>query len=350
MPLTRRRFLGLAPLAALVAGCTGSRSRIVLYCAQDREFATGVLDSFKDETGLAVAAKFDTEANKSVGLYREIVAEKDRPRCDVFWNNEIVSTIRLQRQGLLQKYQSDSAKSYPKWAKADDGTWTAFASRARVLLVNTKLVAEKDRPRSLLDLTDDRWRDRVAMARPMFGTTATQTACLFDVLGSDKAKQYLTDLKANGVQLAPGNKQVAEWVGRGTTPTGKPIAVGMTDTDDAIDEVRTGRDVVIVFPDRDAKQPRMGTLFIPNTLCIPKGCPNVEGARKLVDYLLSADVEKRLAEGPSAQIPLNPDVEADLPPQIETPAKAKVMDVDWGRAAEAWDEAQAFVTKLFAAG
>ena len=92
----------------------------------------------------------------------------------------------------------------------------------------------------------------------------------------------------------------------------------------------------------------MGTLFIPNTLCIPKGCPDPEGAKKLVDYLLSAEVEKLLAEGPSAQIPLNPKVAATLPPQIETPASLTVMRVDWTKAADVWDDAQTFVTNLFA--
>jgi iron(III) transport system substrate-binding protein len=344
---SRRSFLGVA---ALLAGCGGSRPRVVLYCAQDREFAIDLLDDFTRETGLAVAPKFDTEANKSVGLYREIVAEKARPRCDVFWNNEIVSTIRLQRQGLLDEYTSPSAKNYPDWAKASDGTWTAFAARARVLVVNTKLVGEKERPRSLLELTEPKWRDQVVMARPMFGTTATQAACLFEVLGSEKAEEYLTALKANGVQLAPGNKQVAEWVARGQTPSGRAVAVGVTDTDDAIIEVRAGREVAIVFPDRDDKHGRMGTLFIPNTLCIPRGCPNPEGARRLVDYLLSEEVERRLAEGPSAQIPLNPAVRAELPPQVETPGMVAIMQVNWAEAAARWDEAQAFVTKLFAAG
>ena len=93
----------------------------------------------------------------------------------------------------------------------------------------------------------------------------------------------------------------------------------------------------------------MGTLFIPNTLCIPVGCPDLSGAKQLVDYLLSAEVEQRLAEGPGAQIPLNPRVEATLPAQIVTPDKLTVMRVDWKQAAKLWDDAQNFVTKLFAA-
>ena len=345
MTFSRRVFLaGLGAVA--LSGCSRSAPRIVLYCAQDREFAIDILETFRERFGVEVVPKFDTEKNKSVGLYTELVAEKDRPRCDVFWNNEIVSTIRLQRQGLLHPHESPSASDYPSWAKADDHAWHAFASRARVLIVNTDRVDQM--PTSLLDLAEPRWKGVAVMARPQFGTTATQTACLFEVLGKEKAEDYLTRLKANDVQLAPGNKQVAEWVARGKTPSGKPVSVGVTDTDDAIDEVKAGRSVRIVFPDRAGGEGRMGTLFIPNTLCIPKGCPNAEGAKKLVDYLLSAEVEKRLAEGPSAQIPLNRKVEATLPPQIEPPTNLTVMRVDWSKAADLWDDAQTFVTNLFA--
>jgi iron(III) transport system substrate-binding protein len=348
----RRRFLlGLPAWAFLVGmgGCTRSGSRVVLYCSQDREFAAGLLEQFSKQTNLPVVPKFDTEAKKSVGLVSEIMEEKGRPRCDVFWNNEPLGTLRLERQGLLEPYESPSAKPYPSWAKAKDHTWHAFAGRARILIVR-KSVPEKDRPKSLLDLTEARWKGKVVMGLPHHSTSATHAACLFEVLGSEKAKAFYRGMKANEVRLAPGNKQVAEWVGKGKTALGQEVLVGVTDTDDALDEVRAGRDVVIIFPDRDApKKSRMGTLFIPNTVAIIKGCPNPDGARKLVDFLLSADAERQLAEGPSGQIPLNPEVKAKLPAAIETPKTAKAMEVDWGKAAELWDETQAFLTKEFAA-
>lgn len=352
MPVpSRRALLRLFGLAALgLSGCRSHTARVVLYCAQDRDFARAALEAFQTQTGLEVVPKFDTEANKSVGLYREIVAEKGRPRCDLFWNNEIVSTIRLHSQGLLQPHVSPAAESYPDWARADDHTWYAFAARARVLLVNTRLLAADDRPRSLLDLTAPRYRGRVVMARPQFGTTATQTACLFEVLGRDRAVAWLEGLRANDVQLAPGNKQAAEWVGRGQTPLGRPVVVAMTDTDDALIEVKAGRPVAIVFPDRDGGPERMGTLFIPNTLCIPADCPNPAGARRLLDYLLGPDVEAMLAEGPGAQIPLNPAVEAHLPAVILTPDQLTVMRVDWAKAAAVWDEAQRQATRIFTPG
>jgi iron(III) transport system substrate-binding protein len=346
-----RRYRVPCSLALILCctGCPRSEPRVVVYCAQDQEFATAVFDTFRERTGLPIVPKYDTEADKSVSLYRELIAEKSRPRCDVFWNNEILSTIRLQRQGLLEPYDSPAAKPYPAEAKAADHTWHAFATRARILIVNTRLVAEKDRPRSLFDLTQPRWSGRVVMARPQFGTSATQAACLFEVLGDERARKYYLDLKANAVQIAPGNKQVAEWVGKGTTPQGQEAAVGVTDTDDAMEEVRAGHSVALLYPDRDAPAGgRMGTLFIPNTLAILKGSPNPEGARRLVDYLLSAEVEKRLAESESHQVPLNPEVKATLPPAIETPGTVRAMKVDFARAAERWDQVQQFLRQEFA--
>jgi iron(III) transport system substrate-binding protein len=330
-------------LAFAALGCGGSRPRVVLYCAQDREFAEQVFARFTEGTGLAVVPRFDTEADKSVSLYEALVREANRPRCDVHWNNEILSTLRLQRRGLLEPYASPSAAPYPAAAKAPDHTWCAFAARARVLLVNTDRVAGADRPRSLFDLADPRWRGQVAMARPQFGTSATQAACLFEVLGADGARRYYRSLKANGVHLVPGNKQVAEGVGLGR------FAVGVTDTDDAIAEVKAGRPVAILFPDRDRPPgDRMGTLFIPNTVAVVKGGPNPAGARQLVDYLLSAEVEARLAESASHQIPLNPTVTARLPREIETPQTVKAMEVDFGKAADLWDEVQSFLRDEFA--
>jgi iron(III) transport system substrate-binding protein len=333
----------------LLTGCGGSRPRVVLYCAQDREFAEDVLHDFTRETGIAADPKYDTEANKSVSLYTELVQEKGRPRCDVFWNNEILSTIRLQRQGMLEPFESPAARPFPEWTKAPDHTWQAFAERARVLLVNTQRVpGEGQRPTSLLELTEPRWKDKVAMAKPTDGTTATQGVCLFEVLGAARAREFYRGLKENGVHIVAGNKDVAVGVGEGR------FAVGMTDTDDAIAEVKAGRPVVIVYPDRDGNKdhPRLGTLYIPNTLAILRGSPNPEAARKLVTYLLSPGVEKRLAESASHQIPLNPEVKAELPPQIERPRDAggtvKRMDVDFGKAADLWAEAQTFLTDEFA--
>lgn len=341
----RSCWLVVLLVSPLLPGCGAvSKPRVVLYCAQDQEFAEKVLGDFTSRTGLEVVPKYDTEANKSVSLYEELVQEAKRPRCDVHWNNEILSTIRLQRKGLLEPYASPSAEPYPESAKAPDHTWHAFAARARILLVNTKNVPKADWPHSVLDLTHERWKGKVAMAKPQFGTTATQSACLFQVLGPERAKRFFLDLKANDVQIVAGNKQVAEGVRDGR------FLVGLTDTDDAIIEVEAGHPVAIIFPDRDGNPdiPNMGTLFIPNTVAVVKGSPNPAGARQLVDYLLSAEVEKQLAETESHQLPLNPQVKAILPRGLETPQTVKAMKVDFGKAVDLWGQTQEFLRKEFA--
>lgn len=337
------RALAIACVTVFSHGCGAPAERVVLYCAQDEEYAQAICTRFQQATSTPVHVKYDTESTKSVSLVAELVAEKRRPRCDVHWNNEILGTIRLARDGILEPYRSPQAEAFPASTRPDSGMWQAFAARARIILVNTKLVPEAQRPRSILELTEPKWRGKVAIAKPQFGTTATEAACLFEVMGTDKAQAYYRGLRDNEVQIVSGNKQVADGVGNGMFP------LGMTDTDDAIEEVKAGKPVALIFPDRNAPESsRMGTLFIPNTAALIKGAPSPEGGKKLIDYLLSPETEKFLATHGSHQIPLNPNVKAELPPQIETPRTVKAMRVDFEKAADLWDEVQSFLRSEFA--
>jgi len=51
------------------------------------------------------------------------------------------------------------------------------------ILVNTKLVSEADRPKGINDLTNPKWKGKIGLAKPLFGTTATHAACLFAAWG-----------------------------------------------------------------------------------------------------------------------------------------------------------------------
>ena len=330
-------------LLLLVCGCWSSEAgqpQVVVYTALDSEFSEPIFADFAARTNIKPLAKFDTESTKTVGLTEAIIAEAARTRCDVFWNNEILNTLRLQERGLLAVYRSPQAEHYPEAFRSPDGTWHGFAARARVLIVNTKLVKQADWPDSLLDLADDRWRGKVGMAKPLFGTTATHAACLFAHWGPEKARDYFLSLKANDLQIMSGNKQVALAVAAGR------LAFGITDTDDAIIELEKGLPVAIIYPDRNDDQ--MGTLFIPNTLSIIKDCPHPEAAQQLVDYLLAGEVEQKLAAGPSAQIPLRNDL-AETALRVETPRTVKAMPVDFAAAAEQWDTAAMFLRDTFTA-
>jgi iron(III) transport system substrate-binding protein len=329
-------------LAALSTGAGGGRvvaaETVVVYTALDREFSEPVLEAYSKRTGVRILAKYDVESTKTVGLTNLIIAEAVRPRCDLFWNNEILNTLRLKDKGLLASFRPAHAADLPETFRAKDGTWYGFAARARILIVNNKLVPEASRPKGIHDLLDPKWKGKIAIAKPLFGTTATHAACLFTAWGDEKAKTYFRDLKANGVQVLSGNKQVAQAVGSGQA------AFGLTDTDDAMGEIDAGNPVTIVYPDREANA--LGTLFIPNTLAILKGAPHRKEAEALADYLLSPEVEAALAAGPSAQIPLLTTTKA--PTRVETPRSVHAMQVDFEAAAKIWDRVAAFLAAEFA--
>jgi len=323
---------------ALAVGCwSDSPDVVVVYTALDEEFSSTILDDFHRETSVEAWPKFDSEATKTVGLANALMAQGDHPSADVFWNNEILNTLRLRDAGLLAAYDSPAGRAYPAMFQAQDHTWFGFAARARVLLVNTEMVDESQRPRSIHDLADPRWQGKVGLAKPLFGTTATHAACLFAAWGDDEARAYFMSLKQNDVQILASNKQVAVAVAAGQ------LAFGLTDTDDAIIEVEQGFPVEIVYPDRGEGE--LGTLFIPNSLAVMKNAPHPEAARKLVDFLLSPAVEGALARGRSAQIPLQPGVTVDV--RVETPATVHPMDVDFGAAAAVWDTVAEFMRDEF---
>ncbi|MGH7195018.1 MAG: extracellular solute-binding protein [Candidatus Saccharimonadales bacterium] len=330
-------LLGVA-VVCLTAGCTARTDReVVVYTALDSEFSQPILRRYEAKTGVPVRAKFDVEANKTLGLTQEIIAEAGRPRCDVFWNNEILNTLRLEQRGLLEAYRPKMASAYPTLFRSPKGRWHGFAARARVLLINTESLGDRERPNSIYHLADEKWRAKCGLAKPLFGTTATHVACLFAYLGDEKARKLLNDMKANEVRVFPGNKQVAQAVSSGQ------IVFGLTDTDDAMGEIEAGHPVEIVYPDQ--QQEEVGTLFIPNTLAIIKGSLHPEEARKLVDHLLTPEIEVELADGPSAQIPLSTKVDVEL--RVATPRTVRAMEVDFYQAADKWDVAARAARDVF---
>ena len=323
-------------LCLLSTGCTNQRKEeVVVYTALDQVFSEPILREFEKETGIKVKAIYDVEATKTVGLVNRLIAERNNPQCDVFWNNEIVRTIVLKNKGLLRPYFSPSAQDIPPEFKDKDGFWAGFAARARILIVNTNLVEEGKEPQSIFVLAKPEWRSEFCLAYPLFGTTATHAAALFVKLGDERAKQYFQDLKDNGMVIVAGNSTSKDRVSEGE------LKVGFTDTDDANIAIEQGKPVKMVFPD----QKGMGTLLIPNTVALIKNCPHPENGRKLIDYLLTKKVESKLAYSGSLQIPLRPGV--SRPAGVPDFGSFRTMKIDFEEVAEKVEESGKFLQQLF---
>ena len=306
-------------------------NEVVVYTSEDKIFSEPVLQTFEKKTGIKVRAIYDTEETKSTGLVNRLIAEKDNPQADVFWSGDPARPALLEFKGLITSYTSSAAEDIPKIYKDKDGHWTGFSARARIILYNTNLLSIDEKPLSIFDLTKPVWRGQVAIANPLFGTTAIHIAALFIALGDEKAKKFLNDLKANGVRIISSNSEVRRLVARGA------VKLGITDTDDAHVAIKDGSPVKVVFPDQSG----IGTLIMPNMVCLIKNSPNQENGKKLIDFLLSREVEKSLAWASCAQMPLRYDIRT--PADVYTIDAVKGINVDYHDVAKKLEEIQEFL-------
>jgi iron(III) transport system substrate-binding protein len=326
----RRILFSLVVTIFFLAGCRRSSDQVVVYTSVDQIFSEPILQVFEEETGIKVNAVFDTEETKSTGVLNRLIAEKDHPQCDVFWSGDPVRALVLKNRGITVSYRSPEAKDIADVYKDPEGHWTGFSARARVLIYNKDLLNEEEVPRSIFDLTKERYHGQVALANPLFGTTTFHLAALFTVLGDEKAEAFLDDLKKNGLVIATSNGDVRKRVVQGE------VSCGITDTDDVFEAMKEGAPVGIVFPDQQG----LGTLIIPNTVNLIKGAPHPENGKQLIDYLLSRRTEAALARS-CAQMPLHKGVE--VPPDVPPLDNIVPMKIDYDQTANKLEEIQNYL-------
>ena len=332
----------IAVIAALLLPALSSAKRraqaasgklVILYCAQDQNYAEPLLKQFEKETGIKVKAVYDSEAVKTVGLANRLLAERSHPQCDVFWGNEELRTRLLAAQNVFRETNS----------------WAAFGHRSRRMVVNTNLVAsgilpdvkggilppglagesgsaseqstrsESSTPNppgrmpgstagkmpaatSLLDLTNAIYRGKVALAYPQFGTTGAHMNALRQLWGETNWLVWCRAMVANDAKLVDGNSVVVKLVGRGEA------AIGLTDSDDILAGQREGMPVVML-PLTPALSPSDGErvaegrvrgsgemLLIPNTVAVIRNAPHTTAAQKLFEFLQRPDVTQQLVK------------------------------------------------------
>jgi iron(III) transport system substrate-binding protein len=314
-----RWTVGAALLAAIAAaGCSPEApNEVVVYTSVDDVFARPIAEQFARETGVRVNLVPDTEETKSTSLLNRLIAERPRPQADVFWSGDPVRAAILKSNGVSEAYRSPQAAGLPELYNDRDAHWTAFSARARVLIYNTEIVAESERPASVMDLLDPRFAGRACIANPLFGTTSMHAAALFQVLGEQNARDFFEQFIANGGTIVSSNGEVRRRVAAGD------FALGITDTDDFNVAFQEGQPVGAVYPDADG----IGTLIIPNAAVLIAGAPNAAGGRAFIDFLLRAETEAALAASAAAQMPLRADVPA--PDYVRSVASITPMAVDY---------------------
>jgi len=301
-----RPFTSLALACFLLAGCN-RRPIVVVYTSQDQVYAEPILKDFEKQTGIQVKTVFDSEAVKTVGLVNRLLQEKNNPQCDVFWNNEEFRTRQLAARGLFRETNG----------------WTHLGYRTRRMVVNTNFVRPADAPRAWSDVTNQIWARRVALAYPLFGTTATHFLALRQHWGDAAWQGWCRALAANQPLVVEGNSVVVKQVARGEA------WIGLTDSDDIADSQQEGAPIVAlpVTPE---------TLFLPNTVGVIRNCPHPEAAQRLYDFLRDQKISQRLVEAHALE-------GATLEPSVA----ATGLSVNWDQLLRDLDKATAETEKIF---
>jgi iron(III) transport system substrate-binding protein len=258
--------IALAITALLFAGCGKSSRVVVVYTSQDQVYAEPLLAEFTKQTGIKVLPLFDSESVKTTGLVQRLIAEKGHPIADIFWSNEEMLAHHLIARGVL------------------DSNWIAcVGQRTRRIVINTNKLSLAEAPRSIRELIDPKWRRKIAMAYPVYGTTAAHMARLREAWGDEKWRNWCEEFKANKPFIVDGNSVVVKLVGAGEA------WIGLTDSDDVAAGLRNNLPIAAAPID-----PRFNDEFlrIPNTIAIVKGSEDKRAAREFYEF---AQSEKTLA-------------------------------------------------------
>jgi iron(III) transport system substrate-binding protein len=335
--LTRRILAAILLIGVLIVlgvvwhGSNGRSDEVVVYVSHDQVFSEPILKDFERDTGIHVRAMFDTEETKSAGLMNRLLAEKDRPQADVYWANEPIRADVLRQRGVAAPYRSASAEGIPAQFRDPNDYWTGFSARARMLILDRRL---EHKPASIRAYTDRQFRGRAVIANPLFGTTTAHIAALFTVWGDAQAKAFLQAIRANGVRVASSNGDSADQVAKGAAQ------FALVDNDDVFSRQKEGQPIEGAYPDQEPAG--LGCFIVPNALVLIKGAPHAEAGRKLIDYLLAPDTERKLAFSDAAQIPLHSGVET--PPHVPHLDKLRVMTVDYGAVAAKLQQIQPWLS------
>lgn len=350
---SRRAFLqwaGIAGTTSLLAACdkrspSTTPRTVTLYTSVDAYVAQPVVAAYEKQSGTRVTLVTDTEATKTLGLVQRLVAERERPRCDVWWSGEALGTASLAAQGLLAPFTpdciTDFAGVWPAHVSDRENRWFGVATRARVTGFNAARIRREDVPTSPAQLLAADASLRIGIARPQFGTTRSHIAALVALHGEPATTAWLEQF-AKRVRVYEGNSAVVQGI------VNAEIDLGWTDTDDVWAGQANGWQVEAAFDSTDdLPMGGRGPIVMPCTVGIIRNAPQPAEAQRLASFLLSADAERLMSQTESRNVPVRPALAEELAnsdPRLAFPPAAKL---NWNAVFEAMPAADTLLARIF---
>jgi iron(III) transport system substrate-binding protein len=309
--------------AALAAGLTlnASASRAAgdlnLICSADVVICEMMQQMFQKDTGIQV----NMVRLSSGETYAKIRAEARNPKTDIWWAGTGDPHLQAAAEGLTQEYKSPLLDEMNDWAKkqAESSGYRTVGVYAGALGwgYNTDLFKQKNykEPKCWADLLDASFKGEIQMANPnSSGTAYTALATLVQIMGEDKAFDYLKTLNGNISQYTKSGSAPVKAAARGET------AIGIVFMHDAVSQTAEG------FPVK-AVAPCEGTGYEIGSMSIVKGARNLDSAKKWYDWALRADVQSHMKDAKSFQLPSNK--KAEIPKESPRFEDIKLIDYDF---------------------
>jgi iron(III) transport system substrate-binding protein len=316
----RMAVMAAAALAAgltMNASATRAADELNLICSADVVICELMQQMFQKETGIQV----NMVRLSSGETYAKIRAEARNPKTDIWWAGTGDPHLQAAAEGLTEEYRSPLLEELQDWAKkqAESSGYRTVGVYAGALGwgYNTEIFKQKNyaEPKCWADLLDSSLKGEIQIANPnSSGTAYTALASLVQIMGEDKAFDYLSKLNANVSQYTKSGSAPVKAAARGET------ALGIVFMHDAVAQIVEG------FP-VEAVAPCEGTGYEIGSMSIIKGARNMESAKKWYDWALKAEVQSRMKDAKSFQIPSNKN--AEVPKEAPKFEDIKLIDYDF---------------------
>lgn len=309
----------LAAAFAAASGAAWSQGQVNIICSVQAEWCNLMATVYSRTTG----TKVNITAKGSGEALAQLNAEKANPKTDIWFGGTGDPHLQAAEQGLTLEYKSDQLAHLHPWAQKQ-----AADSKYRTVGVylgplgfgfNKELLAKKKvaEPKSWADLLKPEFKGEVQMANPASsGTAYTMIATLVQLMGEDKAFEYMKKLHGN----------ISTYTRSGTAPI-KAAARGETTVSVSfVHDVTT--EAVNGFPVGSAT-PAEGTGAEVGSMSIVKGAPNLEAAKKFYEWALTPGGQQFGLAAKQFQLPSNTKVPKD--PRMTDPAKIKLINYDYAK-------------------
>jgi iron(III) transport system substrate-binding protein len=298
----------------------GARSEgSLVWYAPDREELTELRIQFFKEIYPDAIRKFVTPRIRSDVMIDRLLTEEraGKYQADVVWIRLPQVPVML-REGLLAKYIAVEDAQIPQKLKIGS-EWRSLGNRLFHIMYNTKLVAEKDAPKTWQDLLDPKWKGKLILDDASYDWFVG----MLDYMGEAKGLEYMKKLAANGLQIQQRRSNVENMVSAGEVP----VMVTNSGTSTA-DRAAQGEPVAFV---KDPKPP----IAYGEGLAIMRNTTHPHAAALFIEGLLSEQWQRKAADKikirPARPGIPDPLIDANIQPHFTDPAKWPAQRYEWAQ-------------------